>query len=447
MNPLAVQPILWQHCFPRADCVRVWVAMKILCSSDMPFAFDAFRTLGETHVVDGRRLSPEQVRDVDLLAIRSTTRVDRRLLKGSRGRFVGTATIGFDHLDTTYLEAAGIRWCYSPGCNANSVAEYVVSAILCLATRHTWTLENRTLGVVGVGHVGRRVVEKARALGMRVLQNDPPRERAEGWTSKDSRPSPFVSLDLLLAEADIVTLHVPLTREGPDPTWQLADETFFSRMRQGATFINSSRGAVVKTDALRDSLRHGHLGHAVVDTWEGEPVIPTDLLEQTALGTPHIAGYSYEGKVMGTLHVYREACRFLGVAPTWSPEDRMPSPPVFFARGGATGLREEEIVAAIVRQAYDIERDDRALRQAVLDPAARNDPSERGRRFDRLRIEYPIRREFPSIRVVFPDASERMMQKVAGLGFAVSRQANVHEEHRPRVVIPLQTSDATPEKR
>ncbi|MGQ9661476.1 MAG: 4-phosphoerythronate dehydrogenase, partial [Kiritimatiellia bacterium] len=284
--------------------------LQIVCADNMPFAEEAFDTLGRVAIVPGRAITPEVVRNVDLLAIRSTTRVDRNLLENSRVKFVGTATIGTDHMDLDYLQRAGIRWCYAPGCNANSVAEYVTAALLLLAVRHGFTLEGKKIGIIGVGNVGSRVMEKAVALGLRVLPNDPPRERRgescliPSSVSNGRQSIPFVSLEEVLADSDIVTLHVPLTREGPDATYHMADHSFFSRMKKGAIFLNCARGSVVDTATLIRALDAGQVSHAVIDTWEGEPKYSPELLERVSIGTPHIAGHSFEGKVMGTVMVY-----------------------------------------------------------------------------------------------------------------------------------------------
>lgn len=381
--------------------------VKIVCSSTMPYAKEAFSTLGDTVVLDGRAIGAADVRDADILAIRSTTMVDRALLAGSAVRFVGTATIGTDHMDTGYLAEAGIRWCYSPGCNANSVSEYVTTALLCLATRHGFRLAGTTLGIVGVGNVGLQVVRKAEALGMRVLLNDPPRERAE----RDTGPAPaFVSLDRILAESDVVTLHVPLTRTGSDATWHLADASFFARMKPGALFFNAARGAVVDTDALLTAMNENIVAHAVLDTWEGEPLFRTDLLDRVDIGTPHIAGHSFEGKVMGTVMVYREACRFLGVDPIWSPEPLLPPPAIPALTVDAGSTTDEAVLWHIVREVYDIEADDRRLRDAPAGDA-------RAAHFDALRKHYPVRREFRYTRVALEHARSELTDAVARLGF------------------------------
>ena len=301
--------------------------MKIICATNMPLVMEAFSSLGEARILEGRDITAADVKDVEILALRSTTRVNRELLEGSRVRFVGTATIGTDHLDLEYFKQAGIQWCFAPGCNANSVSEYVTAALLALGERHGITLAGKTLGVIGVGNVGSRVVKKAQALGMRVLMNDPPRERSQksevrsqSTTPRTLNPDAFVSLDQVLTEADIITVHVPLTKEGKDKTYHLADANFFCKARKGLIFINAARGPVVDTPALLKALDAGQVSHVVLDTWEGEPAYRPDMLARVDIGTPHIAGHSFEGKVMGTVMVYRAACEFLGVPATWSHE-------------------------------------------------------------------------------------------------------------------------------
>jgi len=381
--------------------------MKTVCSSSMPFAREAFETLGDVVMREGRAIGPADVRDARLLAVRSTTPVNRALLQGSAVRFVGTATIGHDHIDRAYLEEAGIAWAYAPGCNANSVAEYFAAALLRLAVREGRALEGLTAGVIGVGNVGRRVVEVCRTLGLRVLQNDPPRARAEG-------PGAFVALDRVLAEADVVTLHVPLTGEGPDATRGLAGAAFFERLADGAVFVNAARGAVVDSGALCRAIDSGRVRAAVIDTWEGEPEIPRALLERAAIGTPHIAGYSFEGKVAGTRMVYEAACRFLNTGPAWDPEPLLPPPDVPELRVRATHRADEEVLDEAVAAVYDVERDDAALRAALRLP-----PREQAAHFDRLRKSYRVRREFRATRLALDGASPRLAARAAGLGFNV----------------------------
>jgi erythronate-4-phosphate dehydrogenase len=382
--------------------------MKTVCVRNMPFVEAAFRTLGDTTVLEGRSITAADVQDADLLAIRSTTPVNAQLLAGSNVRFVGTATIGTDHLDIEYLEQNDIHWCYSPGCNANSVSEYITTALLCLADRHGLTLRGKTLGIIGVGNVGKRVVQKAEALGLRVLQNDPPRRRAE--TPTDT----FVDLDTLLMESDIVTTHVPMTREGPDTTFHMADASFFDRMRPGAIFINAARGPVVRSDDLLAALESRHLSHVILDTWEGEPGFRPELLDAVDIGTPHIAGHSFEGKVMGTVMVYQEACRVLGVPATWTPDPLLPEPVVPEISVDVAERSDEAVLWEIVKQVYDIEGDDARLRAETTD---------RPSHFDALRKNYPIRREFRFTTVTLSNSSARLRETLTGLGFKVQTES------------------------
>jgi erythronate-4-phosphate dehydrogenase len=308
-------------------------------------------------------------------------------------------------MDTAYLESAGIQWRYSPGCNAESVAEYVAAALLCLAARHGFSLGGRTIGVIGVGNVGSLVAEKAVALGMTVLSNDPPRKRAQADGGENSGED-FLPLDEVLARSDIISLHVPLTREGSDPTFRMAGDSFFGMMKRDSVFLNTARGAVVETDALLKALRDGIVGHAVVDTWENEPVIRRDLLDAVDIGTPHIAGHSFEGKVMGTAMVYREACKFLGQDVEWDPGPALPAPDVPELAIEGTGDVDEELLWRAVRRVYAIDDDDRRLRNA---PAAE---------FEELREDYPVRREFRFTRVHVENARPSLKAKLVGMGFA-----------------------------
>ena len=381
--------------------------MKIVCDKNMPFAAEAFGALGEATLKSGRQIAPEDVRDADALITRSTTRVDRALLDGSAVRFYGSGVIGTDHIDIPYLASRGIVWSGAPGCNAESVANYVTAALLWLGGRSGLTLEGLTIGVIGVGNVGRRVCAHARALGLRVLANDPPRQR----DPRDLEAQSFVGLDPLLAESDIVTCHVPLTREGPDATHHLLGAAQFARMKPGAIFINAARGPVIETDALLAVLGK-RVSHAVIDCWEGEPAYRTDLLARADIATPHIAGHSYEGKVNGTAIVYRKACAFFGEPATCAFE--LPPPPVPLWRADAAGRGDEDLLRELVLSVYDIEADSQRLKASCAEEAAA-----RAAAFDAQRSAYPMRREFASTRAVVSGASERLVAKLEGLGFAL----------------------------
>jgi erythronate-4-phosphate dehydrogenase len=390
--------------------------MKIVCSSSVVFAEEAFGSLGEVHLLPPRDIDRTHVQDADLLVTRSTTPIHEDLLGGSKVQFVGTATIGTDHMDIPYLEQAGIQWTYAPGCNANSVGEYVSSALLCLANRHDLSLEGKTLGIVGAGNVGTRVARVAKALGLRVLLCDPPRARAEGGVSLQDDDT-FHPLQTLMEASDILTLHVPLSREGEDPTFHLAGTAFFEGMKPGCILINAARGKIVDTEALLAAMESGTVAHAVIDTWENEPAYSQALLDRVDLGTPHIAGYSFDGLVNGTLSVYNDACRCFGVAPTWLPDDLMPAPDHPDIPLVTTAQRVETDLWEVVRQAYDIEADDRQLR---AHPAEGN--RERGIDFDQQRKNYPVRREFTASTVHLQPDAVRQESTLSGLGFSCVRE-------------------------
>lgn len=273
--------------------------MKIVVDDKIPYIRETLAMLADEVVaLPGAAIGPDDVRDADALIVRTRTRCDRRLLEGSRVQLVATATIGFDHLDTAYLEQAGICWTNCPGCNAGSVAQYVACSLLLLARDRQLTLSDMTIGIVGCGHVGSRVLQVARQLGMHPLVCDPPLGKAG-----------YVSLDVIERQADIVTFHVPLTTEGPHATWHMADERFFSRLARVPYIINTSRGEVVDGNALLAALDEGRVRDAVIDVWEQEPLIDRRLLQRVFIGTPHIAGYSADGKVNADNMVVDALCR------------------------------------------------------------------------------------------------------------------------------------------
>ncbi len=381
--------------------------MRTLCTTNMPFATEAFGTLGDVRAVDGRTITAADLADVDILAVRSTTQITPDFIQGPCLKFIGTATIGIDHIAREIREST-FPWASSPGCNATSVAEWITAVLLEWAVLEDRTLEGLTLGIVGVGQVGSRVAAKAEALGLRVLLNDPPRARAEGMDG-------FCELPQLLAESDIVTLHTPLEREGMDPTWHLADEAFFAAMKCDALFMNAARGPIVESDALRRVIDAGEIGRVVLDTWEGEPIVRADLLERVWLATPHIAGYSFEGKAMGTAMVYDAACAALGVQGSWSIDDCWPEPPVpeLMVSGAAASF--EGCLLEAVRPVYDVRADDLAFR-AVEEDAA----EARGVSFDRFRKEYPMRREFRFTELEISPEKKRLQQVLQALGFRVA---------------------------
>ena len=378
--------------------------MRIVADENIPYVREAFSALGDVTTMSGRAMDAGAVRDADVLLVRSITKVNGGLLDGSRVRFVATATIGEEHVDKAYLVDRGIGFASAPGSNANSVAEYLVSALLVLSERGLVDLRSARLGIVGVGNVGSRVLKKAAALGVTCVLNDPPLERETG-------DSVYRPLDEIL-ECNVVTLHVPLTSDGPDATYHLVDKSFVERMRPGAILVNTSRGAVADGAALAAGLDSGHLGTCVLDVWQGEPDVDIKLLKRVAIGTPHIAGYSFDGKVNGTRQIYEAACGFFDQPCEWNPFPLLPQPECPQVRvSGAFGTADEELRKAVF-SVYDVGRDDAAMRR-LLDVPAEARPG----LFDQLRKTYPRRREFFNTTALIEPPNPQLEAQLSGIGF------------------------------
>lgn len=389
--------------------------MRIVVDENIPYAEEAFGAIGRVESFAGRGLRPAVVRDADVLLVRSVTRVDAALLRGSRVRFVGSATIGTDHVDLDYLRSRGIGFAHAPGSNADSVVEYIVAALLGLAVGRGEGLRGKVIGIIGCGNIGGRLVARLPALGLRVLKNDPPlAARAEA----DGKPHDFVSLDAVLAQSDMITLHVPLAKQGHHATHHLIDSVTLRSLKPGSWLLNSSRGAVVSNKALNRALRDQQIGGVVLDVWENEPTPDAALLALTDLATPHIAGYSFDGKVQGTVMLYEALCEYFGIAPRWSPEavlapvpeDRLQLVPP------DPDLPEALWLHRLVAQMYDIARDDAALRKMLDLPV-----EERGAYFSRLRKAYPRRRTFSRFRLPRAALPARCFEAVTvGLGIGLA---------------------------
>lgn len=288
--------------------------MRVIVDDKIPYIRGQIEQLADEVVyLPGSNIDSNDVKDADVLIIRTRTRCDRTLLEGSMVKLIVTATIGYDHIDTTYCEESGISWTNCPGCNTNSVCRYVHHALEATG----WLKPAMTVGVVGVGHVGTLVAADLEKCGMKVLRCDPPKAeeevKANGRSSLSTLHSPlFTDLATIQAEADIITFHTPLTKEGPYATYHMADEQFFHRLPHRPLIINASRGGVVDNKALLKALREGRIADAVVDTWEVEPDIDKELLQAVAIGTPHIAGYSADGKANATRMALEAVARFMG---------------------------------------------------------------------------------------------------------------------------------------
>ncbi|MNF86112.1 Erythronate-4-phosphate dehydrogenase [compost metagenome] len=353
----------------------------------------------------GRSIDRATVEQADVLLVRSVTRVDRELLEGSKVRFVGTCTIGTDHLDLDYFQQAGITWSSAPGCNARGVVDYVLGSLLTLAEIEGADLTQRTYGVVGAGEVGGRLVKVLQGLGWKVLVCDPPRQAAEGGD--------YVSLEQIIEQCDVISLHTPLTRRGAQPTWHLFDEKRLNQLKPGTWLINASRGPVVDNRALRQVLLQREDLQAVLDVWEAEPEVDVALAELCVLATPHIAGYSLDGKQRGTAQIYQAYCAFLGQAPQVSLNDLLPAP--WLAQVTLSGDTDPAwALAMLCRGVYDPRRDDADFRRSLVGSV-----SEQRAAFDGLRKNYPSRREIDGLQVRIDGEAPALQQIVAALGATV----------------------------
>lgn len=280
--------------------------MKVIVDDKIPYIREALAQVADEVVyLPGASFTREAVADADALIVRTRTRCNRDLLAGSRVKFIATATIGYDHIDTTYCKEVGIQWTNCPGCNAGSVEQYVHSVLLLLKREKGLSLKDATLGIVGVGHVGSRVARMAKELGMRVLLNDPPRA--------DRGEEGFVGLDVLAKECDVLTFHAPLYKEGIYRTYHLVNNELLFSLKRKPYLINSSRGEVVDTASLLAALSAGKVKDAIIDTWENEPEINKDLLKTAYLATPHIAGYSADGKANASRMSLEALCKFFHI--------------------------------------------------------------------------------------------------------------------------------------
>lgn len=347
--------------------------MKIIIDNKIPFIKEAIQRIADEVVyVPGKDFTPELVRDADALIVRTRTHCNRNLLEGSRVKFIATATIGFDHIDTEYCKQAGIEWTNAPGCNSASVAQYIQSSLLVWKSCRNKKLNELTIGIIGVGNVGSKVAKVARDFGMRVLLNDLPREEKEGTEL-------FASLNKIAEECDIITFHVPLYKEGKYKTFHLADEVFFRSLKRSPIIINTSRGEVIETAALLKALENGLISDAVIDVWENEPDINLSLLYKVFIGTPHIAGYSADGKANATRMSLDSLYRHFGIQADYHIAPPEPENPIIIASTPTEAYLKM----------YDPRKDCEALR---AHPEL----------FEKLRGDYPLRREKTAFSVITP---------------------------------------------
>jgi len=373
--------------------------MKIVADDKIPFLKGALESFAEVNYVPCNLITREIITGADALLIRTRTKCDESLLKGSAIKFIGSATIGFDHIDTVYCAENNITWTNAPGCNSSSVCQYVVSALLKLSLDKGFSLKGKTIGIVGVGNVGSKVEKAANALGMTVILNDPPRAKHENQKR-------FETLDIVLEKSDIITVHVPLTLAGDDKTFHLFDDHIFKKINKKVWLINTSRGEAVNSVALKKALSAGTIAGAILDVWENEPDIDKSLMDNVFIATPHVAGYSTDGKANGTSMIVDSLCRFFNIGLiNWIPQN-IPPPEFPCIIIEPKDKSVEKIISEAVFHSYDVSIDNCCLRSS---PAT----------FEKQRGNYKIRREFSAFTVILQGKNANAENSLKELGFNV----------------------------
>lgn len=376
--------------------------IKIVADNKIPFLKGVLEHYADVEYYDGFKITNQVLKDADALIIRTRTKCNAELLNNTSIKVIATATIGYDHIDTEYCENHNIKWLNAPGCNSSSVMQYIASTLLTVAVKNNFELSKYTLGVIGVGNVGSKVARLAETLGMKVLLNDPPRMCQEN-------SSQFVSLNEIIKQSNIITFHVPLNKEGTDKTLHLADDSFFEKLNKGTMIINSSRGPVVKTSSLKNAIKNRIVSNVVLDVWENEPNIDRELLEMTTISTPHIAGYSADGKANGTSVCVNAISKYfdLGIKENWYPVD-IPGPDNSSNISiDSNNLTDQEILYRAVCATYNILEDNDRLKSSP-------------ETFEKQRGNYPIRREFPFYNLELNTSRSKIIDTLKNLGFKIN---------------------------
>jgi erythronate-4-phosphate dehydrogenase len=371
--------------------------MKVIIDNKIPYIKGALESFAEVIYLPGKETTPEIVKDADALITRTRTICNEKLLAGSKVKMIATATIGFDHIDTVYCEKAGIEWTNAPGCNSWSVAQYIMAALHTMAIEKKLQLSELTIGIIGAGNVGSKIARLCSLIGMNVLVNDPPRQKKEGDAG-------FVSLLDIQQKADIITVHTPFTYEGEDKTYHLLDEKFIYGCEKDIFLINSARGEIMDTQAIVAALKFGKIKEAIIDCWENEPLIDYELLEHTFISTPHIAGYSRDGKANGTRMSVRAVSRKFGLGiDNWECNNvEIPENSIILLEG--RGKTNQGIVAEAILKTYPIMEDNKRLKFSPLT-------------FEKQRGDYPVRREFPVYTIQPVDVNPETLKVLGDLGF------------------------------
>lgn len=367
--------------------------MKIIADKNIPYLKGIAEYFGDVTYLDGADFTKENIKDADTLIVRTVTYFGESILKDSNVKLICSATIGYDHIDTEYCDTHNIAWHNAPGSNSGSVQQYIVSSLIVLAKQKGFDLKDKTIGIVGVGNVGKKIAKACEILGMKVLLNDPPRQAIE----KDNT---FVSLETIKQEADIITFHTPLTKEGEYKTYHLADENFFSSLKKKQIIINSARGGIVDTSSIKKALKEGTISGAVIDCWENEPAIDLEYMNMVDIATPHIAGYSADGKANATRMSLETIARFYNLSKEPISQIKAPEPinPVIDFQNIRSGNRVYDIILSTYNPMDDFAH-------------LKSNPDT----FKQLRNNYPLRREYFAYQI--QNATEEERKTLNDLGF------------------------------
>jgi len=352
--------------------------MKIIADKNIPFLKGIAESYGEVTYLPGADFTKTNIKDADTLIVRTVTHFGKENLKDSKVKLICSATIGYDHIDTRYCEENGIEWHNAPGCNSGSVQQYIVSALITIARKKGFSLKGKTIGVIGVGNVGKKVAYAAEILGMRVLKNDPPREEAE-------QSNEFTDIETIKKEADIITFHTPLIREGKYTTYHLADNDFFDSLSRQPVIINSARGGIIDTSAIKTAVKDKKISGAVIDCWESEPNIDLEYMNLVDIATPHIAGYSADGKANATRMSLESLAKYWNLST--DPIEKITIPEIENPILNYEDFDNGEALEDIILKTYDpLEDHNRFIRQPE--------------KFSDLRGNYPLRREYPAYTIL-----------------------------------------------
>ena len=376
--------------------------IKIIADNNIPFLKGVFEPYADIEYYPGKEITNKKIIDAHALITRTRTKCNEALLRNSRVKLITTATIGYDHIDVDYCRKNGIKWLNAPGCNSTSVMQYISSALLYLAKKENFNLKDKTIGIIGVGNVGSKVSKIAEIFGMNILLNDPPRERVE-------KNNKFVHISEIMNQADIITFHVPLNRDGIDKTFHLADNNFFSQLKRKPIIINSSRGEVIDNSAIKNAIRNNIISSAVLDVWENEPDIDFELLRMADIGTPHIAGYSADGKANGTSVCVNAVNNYfkLGIDTEWYPQNIPNADHGTEVKIDCNNKSEQQIFDQVFLSIYDIKKDDAKLRTSPVT-------------FEKQRGDYPIRREYGNYKIIHDNCNSTIIGKLKMLGFKIN---------------------------